>query len=167
MPKPSTANLLDLSAVKLRPAEKADRRFTEGLYLATMLPLLTELGLGDEAKLRARFARGYKLSCSEIVVWQAEEIGWLQVSETDARLHLDQLHLTPAWRRHGIGTALVGGILERAANLGLPVELDVIRGNPALGLYTRLGFTVVGEDEEKRWMVRQPGRGISRPTDRP
>jgi hypothetical protein len=45
--------------------------------------------------------------------------------------------------------------------MGRPVALNVIRGNPALSLYRRLGFRVVGGDAEKlhmRWEAERPQR---------
>jgi hypothetical protein len=42
--------------------------------------------------------------------------------------------------------------------VGRPVSLNVIRGNPAISLYRRLDFRIVGEDKEKirmRWEAGQ------------
>lgn len=45
----------------------------------------------------------------------------------------------------GVGTALLLGYLERAQALFPAVALNVRSTNPALRLYQRLGFTVIGE----------------------
>jgi GrpB-like predicted nucleotidyltransferase (UPF0157 family) len=44
-----------------------------------------------------------------------------------------------------LGTAIICGAMTEAALRGLPVALQVFKGNPARHLYERLGFTVVGE----------------------
>ena len=50
----------------------------------------------------------------------------------------------------------------KARAKALPITLNVIHGNPALDLYLRLGFRVVGEDEDKlhmRWRGRRSVKG--------
>lgn len=51
-----------------------------------------------------------------------------------------------AARRHGIGSALIAALLERAAELSLSfVTLEVRQGNePAKSLYAKHGFVAVG-----------------------
>lgn len=142
--------------VTTRPIRKADVAFAEALYLATMLPLLTDLGRGNVDLLRARFAQGYRPKRSRIPQVSGTDVGWLQLSTGSAGYHLDQLHLLPAWRRLGIGSVLIGRILRRAGRAGVTVGLDVVRGNPALGLYRRLGFHVVAEDDQKYGMLWRP-----------
>ncbi|MCW6506783.1 GNAT family N-acetyltransferase [Lichenifustis flavocetrariae] len=125
-----------------------------------MLPLLTALGLGDEDRLRARFSRGFKPRCSKIACISKEDLGWIQVSSTKRRFHLDQLHLHAQWRGQGIGTFLLTSLTARATQTRRTVALDVIRGNPAIGLYRRMGFQIVGEDEEKFQMLWRPDRPV-------
>ncbi len=124
--------------------------------MQTMLPLLTALGFGDEERLAMRFLQGYRQGCSQFVQVQGADVGWMQVSARPSVLHLDQLHLVPGWRGRGIGSHLLAGLLDRAAETGSSVALDVIRGNPAIALYRRLGFRTVGEDEEKFQMLWRP-----------
>ena len=144
------------ATVSLRAARDQDTGLALTLYLQTMLPLLAALGLGDEHRLRARFRQGYRPECSTFVQVRGMDVGWMQVSAGPAGLHLDQLHLASGWRGRGIGSHLLGGLLAGAAEAGSTVALDVIRGNPAIGLYRRLGFRVVGEDEEKFQMLWRP-----------
>jgi len=82
------------------------------------------------------------------------DIGWMQVSDSDEELNLEQLHLLEAYRRRGIGTRLVRDLQARCREAGRPFRLNVMRGNSAIEFYRRLGFSVVGEDKEKfqmRW----------------
>lgn len=147
---------IDLGDVRLRSAGAADKGFAETLYLATMLPLLAALGQGDETKVRRRFARGFKVGCSQIAGFNGNDIGWVQISDLAEELHLDQLHLISDVRGCGIGTHLLRDLLERGRRSGKAVGLDVIRGNRAFQLYRRLGFNVVGEDDEKHRMLWRP-----------
>lgn len=52
----------------------------------------------------------------------------------------------PAWRRRGIGRALLGQFAQDARGRGAQrLLLEMRRGNPAEALYRRFGFTPIGE----------------------
>jgi ribosomal protein S18 acetylase RimI-like enzyme len=121
-----------------------------------MLPLLTALGRGERADIEARFEQGYRRDFSRIVRAAATDAGWIQVSPTASGLHLDQIHLGPQWCGLGIGSMLLRRLLARAHRTHVAVALDVLRGNRAIDLYRRFGFTVVGSDHEKYQMVWRP-----------
>jgi ribosomal-protein-alanine N-acetyltransferase len=77
-----------------------------------------------------------------------------------ARMNADELHVNnigvwPESRRRGVGGALLGAALEVAARCGaVEAVLEVRAGNlPALLLYERYGFAVVGE---RRNYYREP-----------
>jgi ribosomal protein S18 acetylase RimI-like enzyme len=56
-------------------------------------------------------------------------------------LYIQDIYVDPAWRGRGIGAALLGCVAALAIERGSPlVELTVREGNPARGLYRRLGF---------------------------
>jgi len=58
------------------------------------------------------------------------------------------------WRGRGVGTALLGALIERARARGLRrISLSVEDGNRARGLYERAGFTTVGRDGDSDVMV--------------
>jgi ribosomal protein S18 acetylase RimI-like enzyme len=152
----SSADLQSRPPIRLRPARASDRPFAEALYLATMQPLLSELGFCDPDALRARFARSYRRERSRIVGAAGLDVGWMQVSRTATGFYLDQLHLVPDWRDHGIGGILLRRLLLRAGRDGADVGLDVIHGNRAIALYRRLGFAVRQTDHEKKRMVWHP-----------
>lgn len=56
-----------------------------------------------------------------------------------------------AHRGNGVGTALLGGLLESVPEMSLSVDAR----NPALRLYTRFGFGIVGDDGNSFTMVRR------------
>ncbi|MCL2420026.1 MAG: GNAT family N-acetyltransferase [Conexibacteraceae bacterium] len=62
------------------------------------------------------------------------------------------------WRGRGVGTALLDGLIDRAAETGLPaLSLSVEFDNPALRLYERLGFERV-ERVGGAWTMRRDVR---------
>lgn len=80
------------------------------------------------------------------VVLVADEIaGYLHVEREPGHVLLANIRVAPQWQRHGLGAALVRGVIDAAAPL--PVELAVLRVNPARALYERLGFAAIEEND--------------------
>lgn len=61
-------------------------------------------------------------------------------------IHLNNVAVHPAWRRQGVGAALLAHVLEVAEAIGAPhATLEVRASNtPAIALYERAGFTRAG-----------------------
>ena len=61
-------------------------------------------------------------------------------------LHINNLAVVPEFRRLGVASALLGGVLAEAARLGIRrTMLEVRQSNaPARQLYERFGFVVAG-----------------------
>ena len=138
----------------LRPARPGDDEFALGIYLVITRGFLPDDSGWNDDLITERFRRGYDPSQVQIICADGADVGWMQVSESDDGLHLDQLHLVETYRNRGIGTRLVRDLQARAERKGEPFGLNVMRGNSAIEFYRRLGFTVTGEDEEKfrmRW----------------
>lgn len=68
-------------------------------------------------------------------LWRQPEAWWIL-----------QVQLMPEAQGQGIGAALVRGLQAEARAAGMPLKLKVLKTNPALRLYRRLGFAIVGED---------------------
>ena len=106
----------------------------------------------DEAEQAARFAARFQPEHTRIVVRAGRDIGWLAWRGEPEVMYLDQLYVVEAERGRGTGTALLRGGLREAGDR--PVELMVLKNNPALRLYHRHGFRVVG-DLDHKWVVRR------------
>lgn len=80
-------------------------------------------------------------------------VGRVWVDWSAQSLHLIDLSVLAAYRRRGIGTALVESLQAQAAARQLPMTLSVRRDNPAARLYARLGFTEHAADEIYRHLT--------------
>jgi ribosomal protein S18 acetylase RimI-like enzyme len=83
---------------------------------------------------------------------KGEEKGFGYVDERTPELGMA---VSPMYRNQGIGTLLLSRLIESAANSYECISLSVSAGNPALRLYQRLGFEVVGEDSGSLTMKRR------------
>jgi ribosomal protein S18 acetylase RimI-like enzyme len=102
----------------------------------------------------AGFRERWDVEQVRIITLDGTDIGWLQSFVKDDTLFLGQLFVDGALRRHGIGTGVVKGLIEEATRAGRAVTLGVVKTNPALRLYERLGFRITHEDERKFYMRR-------------
>jgi len=102
----------------------------------------------------ATFREQWDVEQVRIITLNGTDIGWLQSFVKDDTLFLGQLFVDGVLRRQGIGTGVVKGLIEEAARAGRAVTLGVVKINPALRLYERLGFRTTHEDERKFYMRR-------------
>jgi GNAT superfamily N-acetyltransferase len=140
-------------AVRLARAEDFD--FCADLYFSEMDRTIRELNL-DLAKQAANLRLRWDPQQVRIITLDGADIGWVQsMIERDA-LFLGQLFVTPAHQGRGIGTTIVQRLIEEAACDRRAVKLGVVKANPALRLYRRLGFRTTHEDDRKFYMRRDP-----------
>jgi GNAT superfamily N-acetyltransferase len=143
-------------ATSLRAATIDDLAFAGQVYLETMRYITDRLPGFDEARHMANFAERFLPHEVRIIVEGDRDIGWLQVSETDAEIFLKQMFLQPASQRKGIGSRLLADLIERGRQTKKPVRLGVVKINPAVRLYQRIGFTITSEDNFKYYMEKYP-----------
>jgi ribosomal protein S18 acetylase RimI-like enzyme len=142
---------------QLRDARDSDFPFVEALYLGTMEPLLSELGDWDRDKFRRRIRAQFKVWESPVITVYGQDVGFIQVIETDADLELAQLHLVDGYRDQGIGTQIVTDLVARAERDGKTISLSAPRNNRAIALYEGFGFKISRDDGGSIIdMIREP-----------
>lgn len=141
--------------ITLRPARTHDFDFCEALYFAGMENIIRELKL-DRVDQVASFRQQWDLTQVRILASGGADIGWLQTATREDSLFLAQLFVETSFQRRGIGTEVVHRLIAEAARSRRAVTLGVVKINPALRLYERLGFRVTHEDDRKFYMRRDP-----------
>ena len=117
----------------------------------------------DDPKCRAAFEGfGTRLD-DRVVVAEAggEVVGACWVRTTDEYGHIDDetpsfsISLYKPYRGQGIGTALMSTLLGELCEAGYArASLSVQKENPALHLYERMGFRIVGDGfDESEWLM--------------
>lgn len=117
----------------------------------------------DDPKCRAAFEGFGSLPDDRAIVAEAsgEVVGACWVRTTDEYGHIDDetpsfsISLYPRFRSQGIGTAMMGSLLDELRDAGyVRVSLSVQKENPALHLYERLGFQIIGDGfDETEWLM--------------
>ena len=137
----------------LRPARPEDFDYCARQYFEGMDAIIKDLNLDMDAQ-TAAFRQRWDAAEVRIVTLDGVDIGWLQSFVEDDALFLGQLFVDRTLRGRGIGTLVVKSLIQEAARGGRAVTLGVVKTNPALRLYERLGFRTTHEDERKFYMRR-------------
>ena len=146
-------------AIAFRPATAVDFDYCAKLYFAAMGQALDELKL-DRAAHALSFRDRWDFKEVRIIRRDGSDIGWLQSRIEVHALFLAQLFVDGPYRGHGIGTEIMHRLIDEASRGGLAVTLGVVKTNPALRLYERLGFRTTHEDARKFYMRREPGNAL-------
>lgn len=83
---------------------------------------------------------------------KGEERGFVHVGDETPELGMAVSH---GYRGRGIGTSLLSRLIASAAGIYESISLSVASGNPAMRLYRRAGFEVVGQDGDSVIMKRR------------
>jgi ribosomal protein S18 acetylase RimI-like enzyme len=141
-----------------RPVEPADRDFLVRVYGSTRADELAPLPWDDEQKLAfviqqftaqdADYRQRYPAAEFLVIERDGVPIGRMYTTRLDdGELRLIDLALLREHRGAGIGSTLLGALLDEADREGLMVSLHVEHWNPAIVLYERLGFRRAGSNE--------------------
>jgi len=147
--------------IVLRPAVSQDFEYCKRLYFTGMKKIIEELGL-DMAAQAASFLQNWDLAEVRIIAVGNSDVGWLQSSVRDDGLFVAQLFVDDPFQGQGIGTEVMNRLIGEASRLNQGVRLAVVKTNPALRLYERLGFHITHEDDRKFYMKRNPDIAASR-----
>ncbi len=138
--------------VRLRAYQAEDFDFARQLYFETMGWAIERLFGWDQAKQEASFAGWFNPDEINIITANGVDAGWIQQRESDGAICLGSIYVTPEMQRKGIGTRVIQTLLDLGRQRSQPVTLAVMKINPAIALYQRLGFRITHEDEYKLYM---------------
>ena len=155
----------------MRPATDADLPFLFRLYASTREEeLATVVDWSEEQKqafLRQQFEaqhawyrEQYADAAFDVVEVDGEPAGRFYVDRWEREVRIVDISLLPEHRGRGLGGALLAALFAEADAAGKPVSVHVERFNPALNLYTRLGF-LFREDKGVYLLLERPVGGVT------
>jgi ribosomal protein S18 acetylase RimI-like enzyme len=137
----------------MRPARVADEAFLLELRKNTMERYLEGAGEPIDEETHLRRIRSH-FSDAKIICQADERIGLIKTHLSSTEWAISQLQVVPALQGKGVGTEVIRRVIEQADRDSLPVTLCVLRNNPAIRLYERLGFRVVLQNDVELSLVR-------------
>jgi ribosomal protein S18 acetylase RimI-like enzyme len=141
--------------IALRPARSGDFEFCARLYFSGMEETIRRLKLDMVAQNRNLRER-WNVAEVQIITSDGADVGWMQSSIKDGARYLEQIFIDTPFQSRGIGTGIINGLIDEAKLDQRPVTLGVVKTNPALRLYERLGFRITHEDDRKFYMRCEP-----------
>ena len=149
--------MIDYSLIKLTPGDETYKEFSyqvkkaaEGEYIALMFGW-------DEDVQRDFHDRAWQQQRPDIITYDGKLIGTIATIESEDCVEIGQFFILPEYQRKGIGTHLLGKILDKADQISKNVTLKFLKSNPVESLYVRNGFRLVDTDEILHYMERKPG----------
>jgi len=143
-----------------RAATHADFALLARLHRDGMKPYVEALWGWDDVEQDAILRKRFDPSRLCVLQMDGQDIGILQVSRLPGHMRLDNILIDKAWRRRGIGRAVLDRLVTEASERGVALTLSVVRPNPAKALYERAGFVAVSEDPYRFVMVWVPRQTI-------
>lgn len=143
------------ATISLRAAGPDDDAFLCRVYGSTREAELALTGWDDGQK-RAfvrmqheaqdrHYRQHYAGTSFDLILLDGEPVGRLYVGRWADEIRIVDISLLPGYRGRGIGTSLLEELLAEGAARTKRVSIHVERFNPALRLYSRLGFVVVAD----------------------
>lgn len=134
------AGLSDLPAIRAVAEETWPVAYADVISAAQIAYMLERM-YGMDA-LRGQFEKGHVFHLAEA---DGRPVGFagFQHHYLPGRTRLHKLYVLPSAKGTGLGRLLMDSVIEATLRSGdHAIELNVNKRNPAIGFYTRLGFTI-------------------------
>lgn len=161
-----TLVISESQTASFKPVTQEDDRLLIEVYGSTRLD---EMSLTDwnenqraafvEMQYRAQQShyREYYPEGEHYVILAGETaIGRLYVAEIEKEVRILDITLLPKYRGLGFGRRIIEELLAEGTTIGKPVRIYVESFNRSLGLFQRLGFSKVDENEHSYLMEWRP-----------
>ena len=157
--------------ITLRPIGPDDEPWLRRIYASTREEEFAQVAWVPgqrEAFLAMQFAAQhqyyqevYPRADYQLILRDGQPAGRLYVNRGAEEIRVVEIALLPEHRNAGIGSALLRGLLAEAAAARQPLTIHVERFNPALRLYSRLGFRMIADKGVYLLMAWNPEPGPS------
>ena len=122
----------------LRPARTVDIKILDLIHTNNMKGYVEKIYPWKPTLFRDNFTT----EDYQIVEYQNQTIGFIKVVTSKTDVYLAEIQITNKYRNQGIGTNIISQIIRQAKLHQQRLWLKVIKRNPAINLYQRLGFIV-------------------------
>jgi GNAT superfamily N-acetyltransferase len=142
--------MISSEKITLRPVVDQDDNFLLSVYAGTRTAELAQVPWSTEQKeafvrmqfsaQKQHYATEYPQADHDLICVDGVPVGRLYLSRAAEALHILDITVLPEHRNSGIGSVLLGQIVDEARGAGKPVTIYVESFNPSLRLFERLGF---------------------------
>lgn len=152
-----------MTALAFRPATEADRDWLWAVKCAGLRPYVEQtFGAWNESVQRERFDASFAAEEIQVIAHDGREVGYTAVRVVPDTLHLLNVMIAAEFQGRGLGTEILRRLQAEATATRRPIQLQVLKVNPAYRLYRRLGFTLTEETPthyRMQWLPSEGGGG--------
>lgn len=131
-------------ALTLGPASDDDFEALLALRMAAMHESLQRLGRFDPQRAKERLSRAFEPAHTRNILLAGELVGFVVLLPVPAaaptHFVLDHLYIAPQAQGLGVGSWVMGQVLDEADRRGLPVRVTSLKLSDANRFYQRHGF---------------------------
>ena len=149
--------MISSEKITLRPVTGQDDNFLLSVYANTRTAELAQVPWSPEQKeafvhmqftaQKQHYATEYPQADHDLICVDGVPVGRLYLARAADVLHILDITVLPEHRNSGIGSFLLGRVIEEARRAGKPVSIYIENFNPSLRLFERLGFHKEREHE--------------------
>jgi GNAT superfamily N-acetyltransferase len=146
-----------MEPIDLRPATPDDYDFVFSVHCTAMRPYVEPIYGWDEDWQSCHIREQFDPDKRQIIRYGGADVGYISVEEQQSCHLLQMIAILPEYQGRGIGATLIRRLQRRARLKGVPLMLQVLKGNPARRLYERLGFKVFDATDthhQLRWAAQ-------------
>lgn len=146
-----------MMVLELIQATSQHEEFLYHLYISTRIEEVTAWGWDDMTRncflnmqwnAQTRYyVNQYPAAEHFVVLFNGQPAGRILTCHEERDIVLIDISLLPEYRNQGIGGSLIKELQAAAESQGEPLRLSVLKTNPAIHLYERLGFLAISENE--------------------
>lgn len=128
----------------LRNVMETDKSFIYGVKKASIYDYVAKIwGWNEEYQVKD-FETDFNLKDFKIITSGDEDIGFIQIYESESNINITEIHIVSKYQGFGIGSSIIKNITSQAACNGKTVTIGCFIDNTrARSLYERLGFKVI------------------------
>ena len=134
--------------ISYRETTNEDYEFCEAIHHSGMRPYVEPIWGWDEKFQKERYKRLWIPENIKIILHENMHIGYIEVIETEEQVKLSNIFIIDKFRGNGVGSKVVTDFIDNYKDRTACLTLNVLWNNPAKGLYERLGFKFIRQEDQ-------------------
>jgi len=131
-----------------RIANPEDKEWLFSLYVSTLKVFIDKTWGWNEEFQRNEFNSNLHPAHFIIISDKNEDVAAYVLMKREDHYWLEMLMVTPKRQKQGVGKWIMTRIIKKSSQMKLPLALSIMKINPVISFYTKLGFSVFEEDND-------------------
>jgi len=143
--------------IQFEPANAQDKNFFWNLHVLSFKEVfLSQFGGWDPADQYRYFEQKWASGDFSKILADRRIVGGIALRDYPDHLELTEIQIHPMFQNQGLGSCIIGNLIDKAGAAGKPLRLHVFLHSQAFRLYQRLGFKIISQDHYQYHMEYAP-----------